>query len=392
MTRPTSESPTPTPTSTSASTPMPRVSLTERRRAERSNGEIGSRRTSHKSSISCYRGDTAQIQQRTLSFIRITLPAPCISLAPFATPCSACRFTCRPLYSSYDTGAQTWGYRFSNLPRHPVYGGYVIRSSQRLFRDIDQSVLRSGAPTITRGLPKFVRLVRGLILDLLLVRANTAVGHYRVQKARLESSMWRYHTVHVASFRTRSCPGRTCHLAVPKGGRLLIVKMAPTQSCIRNQTKLKMDLQGKRPGCLELLRWTFFVLRDMPVLDSMATTELEIDFSIAGCQIISRKIAESRSSRSHPHFLTSLTSLTKDPPTHSRRERYRGQDSARLNRCNISAVGGNAGRKKVLSNDVTTLYERRLQLLRAAANSNYLDSLDLLLDKYLKILYNKSLL
>lgn len=104
MTRPTSESP--TPTSTSTSTPTPRVSLTERRRAERSNGEIGSRRTSHKSSISCYRGDTAQIQQRTLSFIRITLPASCISLAPFATLCSACRFTCRPLYSSYDTSAR----------------------------------------------------------------------------------------------------------------------------------------------------------------------------------------------------------------------------------------------------------------------------------------------
>lgn len=46
-------------------------------------------------------------------------------------------------------------------------------------------MLRSGAPTITRGLPKFVRLVRGLILDLLLVRANTTVGHYRVQKARV---------------------------------------------------------------------------------------------------------------------------------------------------------------------------------------------------------------
>lgn len=76
ITRPTSESPTPKLTSTS--TPTPSVSLTERRRAERSNGEIRSRRTSHKSSISCYREDTAQIQQRTLSFIRITLPASCI--------------------------------------------------------------------------------------------------------------------------------------------------------------------------------------------------------------------------------------------------------------------------------------------------------------------------
>lgn len=54
MTRPTSESPTPTST--------PSVSLTERRRAERSNGEIRSRRASHESSISCYRRDTAQIQ------------------------------------------------------------------------------------------------------------------------------------------------------------------------------------------------------------------------------------------------------------------------------------------------------------------------------------------
>lgn len=54
MTRPTSESPT--------LTSIPSVSLTERRRAERSNGEIRSRRTSHKSSISCYRRDTAQLQ------------------------------------------------------------------------------------------------------------------------------------------------------------------------------------------------------------------------------------------------------------------------------------------------------------------------------------------
>lgn len=44
----------------------------------------------------------------------------------------------------------------------------------------------------------------------------------------LRSSTWRYRTVDVTSFRAGACPGRTCHLAAMKGGRLLIVKMAPT--------------------------------------------------------------------------------------------------------------------------------------------------------------------
>lgn len=46
-------------------------------------------------------------------------------------------------------------------------------------------MLRSDAPTIIRGLPKFVRSARGLILDLLLARADTANGYYHVSKVHV---------------------------------------------------------------------------------------------------------------------------------------------------------------------------------------------------------------
>lgn len=42
---------------------------------------------------------------------------------------------------------------------------------------------------------------------------------------------------------------------------------------LRNQAKLKVDLQGKRPGCLQLLRRAFFVFRGMSGLNSMATVQ-----------------------------------------------------------------------------------------------------------------------
>ncbi|KYQ48352.1 hypothetical protein ALC60_12681 [Trachymyrmex zeteki] len=111
---------------------------------------------------------------------------------------------------------------------------------------------------------------------------------------------------------------------------------------LRNQAKLKMDLQGERPGRLELLRRALLVLRGMPVLNSVAT--------ICGKKQKDRKIRIN--SVSHyvfyaelfVHFATYLTLLTKDLSTHLGRERYRGQDSAGLDRCNISTVGGNGGR------------------------------------------------
>lgn len=55
----------------------------------------------------------------------------------------------------------------------------------RLFRGIDQSVLRSDAPTIIRGLPKFVRPARELILDSLLAHADAADGRYHASEAHV---------------------------------------------------------------------------------------------------------------------------------------------------------------------------------------------------------------
>lgn len=54
-----------------------------------------------------------------------------------------------------------------------------------LFRGIDQSVLRSDAPTIIRELPKFIRPAHGLILDLLLARVDMANGRYRASKVHV---------------------------------------------------------------------------------------------------------------------------------------------------------------------------------------------------------------
>ncbi|KYN28539.1 hypothetical protein ALC57_02050 [Trachymyrmex cornetzi] len=118
---------------------------------------------------------------------------------------------------------------------------------------------------------------------------------------------------------------------------------------LRNQTKLKMDLQGERPGRLELLRRALLVLRGMPVLNSVATIcgKTQRDRKIR-INSVSRYIFGIVKSRSRQellvHFATYLTPLTKDLPTHLGRERYRGQDSAGLDRCNISTVGGNGGR------------------------------------------------
>ncbi|KYM88777.1 hypothetical protein ALC53_02542 [Atta colombica] len=118
------------PTSESLTFSKARFSLTESRMATRSNNEIRSRRTFHESSISCYRRYHA---------------GSVTSLSP--------------------------GIVF-NIYHHIFIVQCRASFSQWLFRGIDQSVLRSDAPTIIRGLPKFVRSVRGLILDLLLACAD----------------------------------------------------------------------------------------------------------------------------------------------------------------------------------------------------------------------------